>query len=244
MSVDELVAVAVNQGFDEKSYRASVRAQVLSLRVLQQRAVDPRKYDEALGTLHTELRAKVYGRRRQARVVNRVFAFAFACVACGAAPRALHPMVLASAPAHVPTIAERRADVCGRSDLVTLEGPLVASGTTQEEHGAVKSVSARDASGRDVAVDARTLALVTRDAAFDVAQAREVVRRLWTSGKWDDVAVETTRDGDGIDVVFRVTPKREIANVFASDESGAAALRICRARSTIRWRSSRRGART
>jgi outer membrane protein assembly factor BamA len=157
--------------------------------------------------------------------VNRVIAFAFACVACGAAPRATHPMVLASAP-HVPTIAERRADVCGRGDLVTLEGPLVASGTTQPEHGAVKSVSARDASGRDVVVDAQTLALVTRGAAFDAAQAREVVRRLWTSGKWDDVAVETARDGDGIGVVFRVTPKREIANVFASDESDAAVLRI------------------
>ncbi len=60
VSVDELVAVAVNQGFDEKSYRASVRAQMLSLRVLQKRAVDPRKYDEALGPLHAELRAKVY----------------------------------------------------------------------------------------------------------------------------------------------------------------------------------------
>ncbi len=151
--------------------------------------------------------------------------FAFACAACGAAPPASHPMVLASAP-HAPTIAERRADVCGRSDLVTLEGPLVASVTTLAEHGVVKSVSVRDVSGRDVAVDAQTLALVTRDATFDAAQAREVLRRLWTSGKWDDVAVETAREGDGVGVVFRVTPKREIANVFASDESDIAALRI------------------
>jgi outer membrane protein assembly factor BamA len=151
---------------------------------------------------------------------------ALATAACGTAPRVSHPMVLASTPAHVATIAERRADVCGRSDLVVLEGPLVASGTLLAENGVVKAVSVRDAAGRDVAVDAQTLALVPRDAAFDTAQAREVVRRLWTSGKWDDVAVETTRDGDGIDVAFRVTPKREIANVFASDESGATALRI------------------
>lgn len=60
VSVEQLIAVAVNQGFDERSYRASVRAQVIALRVLQLRGGDPRKYDEALGTLHAELRAKVY----------------------------------------------------------------------------------------------------------------------------------------------------------------------------------------
>src|SRR5207302_8955978 len=40
VSVDELIAVATNQGFDEKSYRASVHAQIVSLRVLQIRGVD------------------------------------------------------------------------------------------------------------------------------------------------------------------------------------------------------------
>jgi peptidyl-prolyl cis-trans isomerase SurA len=60
VGVDQLMAVAVNQGFDEKSYRASVRAQLLALRLLQQLGTDPKKYDEALGTLHTALRAKVY----------------------------------------------------------------------------------------------------------------------------------------------------------------------------------------
>jgi outer membrane protein assembly factor BamA len=140
-------------------------------------------------------------------------------------------MVLATAPPHVPTIEERRADVCARTDLVALEGPLVASSSTVAEHGVVKSVSVRDASNRDVAVDAQTLALVTRDAEFDAARAREAVRRLWTSGKWDDVAVETTREGvngDGIAVVFRVMPKREIANVFSADEGDASALHLAR----------------
>ena len=122
----------------------------------------------------------------------------------------------------MPTIAERRADVCSRSDLVVLEGPLVASSSDVAPRGVVKSVSVRDASGREVAVDAQTLALVPRDAEFDAANARDVVRRLWTSGKWDDVAVETTREGA---LVFRVTPKREIANVFASDED-VSALRV------------------
>ena len=60
VSVEQLIAVAVNQGFDEKSYRASVRVQVLALRVLQQRGVDPQKYDEALGRLHMQLRETVY----------------------------------------------------------------------------------------------------------------------------------------------------------------------------------------
>ena len=60
VSVEQLMAVAVNQGFDAQSYRASVHTQVLSLRILQLRGVDPRRYDEALGALHAELREKVY----------------------------------------------------------------------------------------------------------------------------------------------------------------------------------------
>jgi peptidyl-prolyl cis-trans isomerase SurA len=60
VTIEQLVAVAVNQGYDEKSYRASMRAQLLALRVLQQRGTDPKKYDEALVALQTELRAKVY----------------------------------------------------------------------------------------------------------------------------------------------------------------------------------------
>jgi outer membrane protein insertion porin family len=135
-------------------------------------------------------------------------------------------MVLASTPTRVPTIAERRADVCARTDLVALEGPLVASSGTVDERGVVKSVSVRDTSGREITVDAQTLALVTRDAAFDAAQTREIVRRLWTSGRWDDVVVETTREEGGIGLVFRVTPKREIANVFTPDEGDASALHI------------------
>jgi peptidyl-prolyl cis-trans isomerase SurA len=60
VTVEQLVAVAVNQGFDEKSYRASVHSQLVALRVLQQRGTDPSKYDEALEGLHAELRSKVY----------------------------------------------------------------------------------------------------------------------------------------------------------------------------------------
>ena len=159
--------------------------------------------------------------------MKRALVLAFACAACGHATGTTHPMVLANTPSHMPTIAERRADVCARSVLVSLEGPLVANGSIVAERGVVKAVSVRDAH-REIAVDAQTLALVTRDAPFDPAQAREVVRRLWTSGKWDDVSVETTREGakDDVAVVFRVTPKREIANVFTPDEGDAAPLRI------------------
>jgi peptidyl-prolyl cis-trans isomerase SurA len=60
VTVEQLMAVATNQGFDERSYRASVRDQVIALRLMQARGVDPKKYDEALGALHAELRAKVY----------------------------------------------------------------------------------------------------------------------------------------------------------------------------------------
>jgi outer membrane protein assembly factor BamA len=160
--------------------------------------------------------------------VNRAWSVVLACVACAPAPRAVHPAVLASAPPHVPTIAERRADVCARSGLVALEGPLVASSNPVAEHGVVQSVSVRDASNREVAVDAQTLALLPRDAELDATRAREVVRRLWTSGKWDDVAVETTRGSkdDAVAVVFRVTPKRDIANVFTVAESDASALHV------------------
>jgi outer membrane protein insertion porin family len=149
-----------------------------------------------------------------------------ACIACGHAGGAARPVVLANAPPHVPTTAERRADVCARSDLVALEGPVLASGSAVAEHGVVKSVSARDASGRDVDVGAQTLALLPRGVELDAAQAREVVRRLWTTGKYDDVAVETAREGEGIAVVFRVTPKRVIANVFVSGDADVVALHL------------------
>jgi hypothetical protein len=65
-------------------------------------------------------------------------------------------MVLAGSPSHVPTIAERRADVCARSDLVVLEGPLVASSNAVVEHGVLKSVSVRDASDRQIAESGTT----------------------------------------------------------------------------------------
>ena len=153
--------------------------------------------------------------------------FALACVACGHASGVAHPMVLASAPAHVPTIAERRADVCARTDLVALEGPLYAEANAPAERGTVRSVSIVDVWNRPADASPQTAALVTLDAPIDRAQWREVVRRLWTTGKYDDVAVETTRDGaDGVAVVFRVTPKREIANVFSPDEGDASALKI------------------
>ena len=156
--------------------------------------------------------------------MRRAWVVALALVGCAHAPRTVHSFGIPETP-RVPTIAERRADVCARSDLVALEGPLVASSNVVTEHGVVRSVSVRDTSGREIAVDAQTLALVPRDVEFDAARARDVVRRLWTSGEWDDVAVETTREDGGIALVFRVTPKREIANVFAPDED-ASALRI------------------
>ena len=60
VSVEQLLAVAMNEGLDERGYRASVRNQLLSLRLLQARGVDPNKYDQGLVALHADLRALVY----------------------------------------------------------------------------------------------------------------------------------------------------------------------------------------
>lgn len=60
ISVEQLMAVATDQGYDVQTYRASIRAQLLTMKILLARNVDREQLDGAAIALHAELRAKVY----------------------------------------------------------------------------------------------------------------------------------------------------------------------------------------
>ncbi len=155
-----------------------------------------------------------------------------ACVACGHVAPPARPAILASPTAHARTDAERRADTCGRASLVTLEGPVVVGPSAPVDHGLVRSVRVVDLARRPVETGARTLEPIRHDADLEPEAVREAMRRLWREGRFDDVVVETSREGDGVAVVFRVTPKRAIARVFvgAAEDSDVAALGLASGR--------------
>ncbi len=158
-----------------------------------------------------------------------------ALFACGNAPPPREPAILVKPTAHARTEAERRKDVCGRTDLVALEGPIVAgaaSSTQQPERGLVRKVSVVDLAGREVQTSTHALDSIKLGAELDAEATREAVRRLWREGRFDDVAVETTREGDGVAVVLRVTPRRTIDKVFAvtTDDADASALGLVQGR--------------
>jgi hypothetical protein len=148
-----------------------------------------------------------------------------ASVACGHAAPASRPP-LASAGPHVRSDAERRADACGRTDLVALEGPVVVGPVVPVAQGLVRSVRVLDAAGQPVETRSRAIEAIRRDAELDAEGVREAIRRLWREGRFDDVVVETSRDRDGVAVILRVTPRRAMERVFvgAADEADAAAL--------------------
>jgi len=60
VSVEQLMKVATDQGYDAETYRASLRAQLIVMKVLYLRHVDVKKIEDAESALHAELRAKVY----------------------------------------------------------------------------------------------------------------------------------------------------------------------------------------
>jgi FKBP-type peptidyl-prolyl cis-trans isomerase len=150
--------------------------------------------------------------------------------ACGRAAPAPRPVTLPKARGHEPSLAERRAALCARRDLVPLGAPVVAAAARPTEAGTVRDVSVRDAQGRAAEVRAEVLAPLAPGVMLDEAAAREVERRLWKTGRFDDVALETSRaDGGGVHVVFRVEPKRELADVFVAgdaDQGDTQALRL------------------
>ncbi len=60
VSMDQLMNVATEQGYDAQTYRASIRAQLVAMKLLFLRKVDTNKLDDAANALHAELRSKVY----------------------------------------------------------------------------------------------------------------------------------------------------------------------------------------
>ncbi len=67
VTLERLVAIATEQGYDTETYRASIRAQLLAVRILSARHVDAKKLEDAATALHAELRAKVYVEDRLAQ---------------------------------------------------------------------------------------------------------------------------------------------------------------------------------
>jgi FKBP-type peptidyl-prolyl cis-trans isomerase len=146
-------------------------------------------------------------------------------VACGSAPSAPH---VALAPVHVHTLGERRADVCARNDLVALGSPIVGDVDTRTgDPPIVRSVDVRD--GENLPVQVREDALAIHVGAPLTPDAgRDTIRRVWQSGKFDDVALETQSiaGGGGVAVIVRVVPKREIAHVFMSGDDDGGDLHV------------------
>jgi FKBP-type peptidyl-prolyl cis-trans isomerase len=130
--------------------------------------------------------------------------------ACGGTPPKPAAVVLPAAkPGHVRTMAERKADACRQAHLVP---PVVAklADTVVQPTAVVRNVEVRDAAGALVEVPIEALAPLRLGEAFTPEAAREVGRRLWKSGKLDDVAVDVS----GETVIFRVSLKRSVAEVF------------------------------
>jgi outer membrane protein assembly factor BamA len=130
----------------------------------------------------------------------------------------------------VPTEAERRAAVCERDDLASLAPTVALSPNVAADSGPVLDVAVLDAAGHREDVRAEATAPIAIGAPFDEAAARETSRRLWKTGRFADVAVESSADRGGVRVVFRVTPKPSIAHVFVAGETSsddvATALRL------------------
>lgn len=137
--------------------------------------------------------------------------------ACGASVPPSKVMPLAT-PGPAAQIAARKDALCKRSDLVALAPPLLSGTTSASDGGVVRSVAVRDVDNHDVEISHEALAPVKVGAPLDLEAARDVSRRLWRTGKYDDIALETTRAGEAVDIVFRVVAKRTIANVFVSPD--------------------------
>ena len=161
--------------------------------------------------------------------MRRLAAAALLACACGGASPAAHVVELPATRSRGPTTAERRADVCARRDLAPGGETIAAAAESPAEHGVVRDVAVRDAAGRNVQVGADALAPIAIGKPYDEAAAQEVERRVWKTGRFSEIALETTPADGGVHLVVRVAPKRTIGRVFLQDDATAddlAALRV------------------
>lgn len=157
------------------------------------------------------------------RIVALVFFVAQS--ACGGAARP--PTVAIPLLPRVPTLEQRKADVCARTELVALGNQVLGSAQKANDTDVVRRVTVRDAANVEVnGLKEEVTAPIKVGAPFDAERGREAARRLWQTGSFDDVAIETQPEDKGIAVVLRVTPKRKIANVFVSGDAEADALHV------------------
>jgi len=141
--------------------------------------------------------------------------------ACGGAAAAPKPVALATPRSHARTLAERKATACGREHLVPVAAPWVASADSASSaamSGVVGQVSVVDGKGGRVDVDADVLNPVRIGARLTLDDTRESARRLWKTGKFDDITIDTEpSSGRRIAVVFRVALRRLIGEVFTNN---------------------------
>jgi len=141
-----------------------------------------------------------------------------ALCACGASPAPPKPVALAVPKAmQTRTVAERKASVCAREHLIALEPAWLPSPTAPKVDGIVRKVSVMDAATKqNVDIPGDALSRMRIGEPFSPESAREVSRRLWKTGRFDDIAVDTDTSAQNVAVVFRVTKKRTIAEVFST----------------------------
>jgi len=156
--------------------------------------------------------------------MKRAFVVLFA-VACAAPP----PAKVAIVKAHVRTLGERRDDVCARKDLVPM-GASVVGDELQFDSAIVRSVHVRDASNAEVALGDETTSAIRIGAPLTADASRETLQRVWQTGKFADVAIDTEPtspvEAGAVSVIVRVVPKRTIANVFVSGDAQPDALHV------------------
>jgi hypothetical protein len=135
------------------------------------------------------------------------------CAACGGSagkPTVALPTAKLQTPER--TLTERKASACAKPHLVAPERASLAERLGPASHSVVRSVVVRDRTNAAVTVPSDALAPLKVGEPYDPESGREVARRLWKTGLFDDVVIDA--DGDGI--VFRVQARHTIAQVFIS----------------------------
>jgi len=137
---------------------------------------------------------------------------------CGAAaPKATIPP-LRTSHENVPTPRERQAAACSAA-LAAEQGGLVAAADEADEHRIVRAVEIRDGAGHLVEEALVHELPVKAGEAYDAARGREAVRRIWATGRYADVAIDSRTEADGVAILFRVTPRSTIERLFVVDAS-------------------------
>lgn len=73
---------------------------------------------------------------------------------------------------------------------------------------------------REAAADLRDLVETRLGAPLDARQARESIAQLFAVGRFDDVRVDGVRDGNGVALVYRLTPRHPVRRITVRGDTG------------------------